>query len=637
MKLVLKDIAAKHNTKTEEMSLEEYFLKASKNPTMYDSPAKRLLRAIGPPEIVDTSKDQRLARVFSNRTIKLYKPFSNFFGAEDVIEKIVSYLEHSSQGLEEKRQILYLLGPVGGGKSSLAEKLKELMEQEPFYAIKGSPIFENPLGLLRVYPQLADNLPIPKSAIPATISPWLSKRIDELEGDLSKIKVIKMFPSQRKQVSITKTEPGDENNQDISTLVGKLDIRKLEHFAQDDPDAYRYNGGLCLGNRGMLEFVEMFKAPLKVLNPLLTATQEGNYKATEALAAIPFDGMIVSHSNESEWQAFKDNKQNEAFLDRIYIVKVPYNLRYEEEKSIYTKYMSSSSLSEAPTAPHTLDVLAKFAVMTRLEPVANVDLVCKLKSYNGDNVKERYPNAMALNELKDIASLAEGFSGLSTRTAFKLLSRAYNYDTEEKAANPVHLFSLISEYIRTEEMSEEKKEYWSAMLTKYLIPSYIEKLRKDIQVSYLDSYSDYGQHLFDRYLSYADAWTQENDFRDPDTGQIYDRKALDSFLEEIEKPAGIANPKDFRHEVVTANLRHMSRHKGKNISWQSNDRIREVLEKKLFTSIDDILPQISFEKGVDSDDAKKQKNFIERMKEKGYTERQVRLVVTYFQKYSTSR
>ena len=165
------------------------------------------------------------------------------------------------------------------------------------------------------------------------------KRLEEFGGDIRKFKVVKRHPSILKQVGIAKTEPGDENNQDISSLVGKVDIRKLETYAQDDPDAYSYSGGLCLANQGLLEFVEMFKAPIKVLHPLLTATQEGNYKGTEGFGAIPFDGIVLAHSNESEWKTFRNNKNNEAFLDRIYIVKVPYCLRVSEEVKIYEKLL----------------------------------------------------------------------------------------------------------------------------------------------------------------------------------------------------------------------------------------------------------------------------------------------------------
>lgn len=219
---------------------------------------------------------------------------------------------------------------------------------------------------------------------------------------------------------MAKTEPGDENNQDISSLVGKVDIRKLEHFSQDDPDAYSYSGALCKANQGLMEFVEMFKAPIKVLHPLLTATQEGNFNGTEGLSALPFDGMILAHSNESEWQTFRNNKNNEAFLDRVYIVKVPYCLRVSEEVKIYEKLLDSSELSNAPCAPSTLDMLAQFSILSRLKDPENSSVFSKMRVYDGETLKDTDPKAKSHQEYKDFAGVDEGMSGLSTRFAFKI-------------------------------------------------------------------------------------------------------------------------------------------------------------------------------------------------------------------------
>ncbi|MCC7100989.1 MAG: PrkA family serine protein kinase, partial [Rubrivivax sp.] len=318
----------------EEMSLEDYLAECKRNPLAYATAAERMLEAIGEPRTIDTRNDPRLSRLFANKVIKTYPAFAEFFGMEDAIEQVVSYFRHAAQGLEEKKQILYLLGPVGGGKSSIAERLKQLMEQVPFYALKGSPVNESPLGLFDAAEDgalLEQQYGIPRRYLNRILSPWAVKRLEEYGGDIRQFRVVKRHPSVLKQIGVSKTEPGDENNQDISSLVGKVDIRKLETYAQDDPDAYSYSGGLCLANQGLLEFVEMFKAPIKVLHPLLTATQEGNFKGTEGFGAIPFDGIVLAHSNESEWKAFRNNKNNEAFLDRIYIVKVPYSLRVSEE------------------------------------------------------------------------------------------------------------------------------------------------------------------------------------------------------------------------------------------------------------------------------------------------------------------
>ena len=266
--------------KHEAMSLRDFLLACRDNPMMYASAAERLIAAIGEPEFIDTSKHPRLSRIFANRTIKRYASFQNFFGMEDTIERIVGYFKHAAQGLEERRQIIYLLGPVGGGKSSLAERLKELMEVHPIYVLKAgdelSPVFESPLGLFQTNEMAAlldEKYGIEKRRLTQVMSPWAVKRLDEFNGDISKFEVVRVYPSKLRQIGICKTEPGDENNQDISALVGKVDIRKLEHFSQDDPDVYSYSGGLCRANQGLLEFVEMFKAPIKVLHPLLTAKQ----------------------------------------------------------------------------------------------------------------------------------------------------------------------------------------------------------------------------------------------------------------------------------------------------------------------------------------------------------------------------
>ena len=435
-------------TKEEEYSLDEYLQLCKSDPTVYASAAERMLTAIGKPELLDTRKDLRLSRIFSNRVVKVYPAFREFYGMEETIEQIVSYFKHAAQGLEEKKQILYLLGPVGGGKSSLAEKLKSLMEKMPIYALKDSPVNESPLGLFSPDEDgqiLEEDYGIPQRYLNTIMSPWAVKRLHEYNGDISKFRVVKLKPSILKQLGIAKTEPGDENNQDISSLVGKVDIRMLERFAQDDPDAYSYSGGLCKGNQGLLEFVEMFKAPIKVLHPLLTATQESNYKGTEGLAAIPFDGVVLAHSNESEWVSFKNNKNNEAFLDRIYIVKVPYCLRVADETKIYDKLMFNSSLSKAPCAPDTLKMMAQFAVLSRLKEPENSNIFSKMRVYDGENLKDTDPNAKSYQEYRDFAGVDEGMSGLSTRFAFKILSRVFNYDNSEVAANPVHLFYVLEQ------------------------------------------------------------------------------------------------------------------------------------------------------------------------------------------------
>ncbi|MEC9365157.1 MAG: PrkA family serine protein kinase [Sinimarinibacterium flocculans] len=617
----------------EEMSLYDYLELCKREPMAYATPAERMLAAIGEPETIDTRNDPRLSRIFSNRLIRRYPAFREFFGMEDVIAQIVAYFKHAAQGLEERKQILYLLGPVGGGKSSIAERLKVLMEAHPIYALKGSPINESPLGLFN--PQrdgaaLEKEYGIPRRYLTGIASPWAIKRLAEFDGDITQFKVVRVQPSVLRQVAITKTEPGDENNQDISSLVGKVDIRKLEKFAQDDPDAYSYSGGLCLANQGLLEFVEMFKAPIKMLHPLLTATQEGNFKGTEGFSAIPFNGIVLAHSNESEWQSFRNNKHNEAFLDRVYIVKVPYCLQVSEEVKIYEKLLRNSSLATAPCAPGTLDMMAQWSVLTRLVEPENSSIYSKMRVYDGETLKDTDPAAKSLQEYRDYAGVDEGMDGMSTRFAYKVLSATFNYDQTEVAANPVHLMYVLEQRILREHLSEDKQRRCLEFIKGWLAPRYAEFIGKEIQTAYLESYGEYGQNIFDRYVTFADYWIQDEDYRDPETGESFDRAALNAELEKIEKPAGIANPKDFRNEIVNFVLRARAQQGGKNPHWTSYEKLREVIEKKMFSSTEELLPVISFNAKASAEDQKKHESFVGRMVAKGYTEKQVRLLSEWY-------
>ncbi len=620
-------------TRQEEMSLQEYLQLCKDDPSTYANAAERLLQAIGEPEMIDTARDPRLSRIFSNKLIKRYPAFSEFYGMEDAIEQIVSYFRHSAQGLEEKKQILYLLGPVGGGKSSLAEKLKSLMEKIPFYAIKGSPVFESPLGLFSPEEDaeiLEQEYGIPRRYLRGVMSPWAVKRLGEYGGDISQFRVVRLTPSILNQIAIAKTEPGDENNQDISSLVGKVDIRQLEEFSQDDPDAYSFSGALCRANQGIMEFVEMFKAPIKVLHPLLTATQEGNYNSTEGMGSIPYDGIILAHSNESEWQTFKNNKTNEAFIDRVYIVKVPYCLRVREEVKIYQKLLENSSLREAPCAPDTLRMLGQFSTLSRIKEPENSNIYSKMRVYDGDNLKDTDPNAKSLQEYKDAAGVNEGMEGLSTRFAFKILSKVFNFDPTEVAANPVHLLYVLEQQIEQQQFPQETHDRYLGFIKEFLAPKYIDFLGKEIQTAYLESYSEYGQNIFDRYVTYADFWIQDQEYRDPETGDILDRQAINEELEKIEKPANIANPKDFRNEIVNFVLRARANNEGRNPDWHSYEKMRSVIEKKMFSNTEDLLPVISFNAKASSKDQHKHNEFVKRMMERGYTEKQVRLLCEWY-------
>lgn len=631
---LLKTIKSDFNSDSKEITMNQYLNLCKKDSKTYSSPSERILDAIGEPELIQTKNDERLSRIHSNKVIKRYPAFNDFYGMEDTVEQIVSFFKHAAQGLEEKKQVLYLLGPVGGGKSSLAERLKQLIEKTNIYVLVAdgemSPVLESPLGVFSGYEsELEDEYGIPKRYVPSCPSPWATKRLKEFDGDISKFSVKKIKLSIASQLGISKTEPGDENNQDISALVGKVDIRKLAEFPQDDADAYSYSGALCKSNQGLMEFVEMFKAPIKVLHPLLTATQEGNFNGTENLPAIPFQGIILAHSNESEWETFSNDKKNEAFLDRVYIVRVPYCLRVEEEVNIYKKLLNSSSLSEAPCAPKTLELLSQFCIMTRLKAPENSILYSKMRVYNGENLKEVDPKAKSLQEYKDDSGITEGMNGISTRFAFKVLSKVFNHDSDEVAANPVHLFYVLEKEILKLQLPSDLEDYYLDILKSTISKKYSEFIGDEIQKAYVDSYNEFGQNLFERYITYADHWCQDNDYRDPDTGQQFDRGNLNDELEKIEKSAGISNPKDFRNDIVQFYLRHKAR-KGESPRWDSYAKIKNVIEKRIFSNTEDLIPVISFSTKTSKEDEKKHSEFIDRMKNRGYTNKQIKLLTDWY-------
>lgn len=622
-------------TQQNEMSLEDYLTLCKTDKLAYATASERLLHAIGQVELLETAKDERLSRIFSNETIPTYPTFkSKIFGLENTLKDLTGFVKHAAQGLEERKQILYLLGPVGSSKSSIVHILKRLMETVPFYAIKAgdqvSPVFDNPLALFSQND--ADELGIPARYFGVIPSPWLVKRVEELGGDISKLKVVKLYPSEKHQIAISHIEPGDENNQDISSLVGKLNIRELDQYAQNDPDAYSYSGGLCLGNRGIAEFAEMFKSPIKSLNPLLEATQSGFYKGTESISAIPFEGIIVAHSNESEWTKFRNDKRNEALIDRIFIVRVPYCLRYAEETKIYEKMLRESSLSEAPCAPKTLETLAQFSVMSRLEPSEHSSLDVKMKIYNGENLKHKHPDAKNIPEYRKEAHAKqkdEGFDGISTRFAFKVLAQAFNNDPVEIAANPVSLLIILNNRVVQEHLNKDAEEKLLHII-KHLYTEYRKYLDKEIKSAFIESYDDYGQNIFNRYLLYADHWLQEEDYRDPSTNLSMSPEELHKYLEEIEAPAHIGNAKDFRNEVVKYSLRYKAQHNNENPKWTAYNKIREVIEAKMFSNLDEMLPIISSQEQASAAEKKQHKDFVSRMVKQGYTEKQVEFLVDWY-------
>ena len=617
------------NTEQEVIPLAEYVERCKKERELYTTAAERLVEAIGACRVVDTSKDTRLKRIFSNRKIRTYDAFNNFYGLEDPIDELVSVVKHAAQGLEESKQIILLLGPPGGGKSDIVRHLFNLFQSVPFYAIEGSPVYDNPLALFG--PEDSEQLGIAPRYLNTIPSPWLTKRTQEYQGDLTKFNVVKLYPSKLNHIATARVEAGDEQNQDISSLVGKLDIRKVRDFSPSDPDAYDYSGGLCKGNRGLVEHVEMLKSPIKTLHPYLTCTQDQMYTGTESLPALPFEGMIFAHTNESEWKEFRADNKYEAFFDRMCIIKVPYCLRINEEVQIYEKLLNLSTLTEAQCAPKTLELLASYSVASRLRATTSSasDIEKKVKVYNGEDLKSKAENVKAIHVYRDDAGVLEGFSGSSTRFAFKTLSKTFNKDLTEVSADPVQLFSVLENQIKQEQYSKDEQQFRLA-LVEWQKDEYFKFLEREIKRAYLEAYEDYGQNFFDKYVKYAEARLDDDTCFDPETETYLDEEALESFLREVEDPSGITNPKDFRNDIVKFCLKYQAKHGGKNPKWTSYKRIRDVIEKKIFSNTDDLLPIISFSTKATTKDSKKHQEFVDRMVENGYSVNQVKRVVEWY-------
>ena len=625
-----------------DMSLAEYLESCRDDPMMYATAAERLLAAIGEPEMVDTAKDPRLGRIFMNRTIKVYPAFADFYGMEETIERIVGFFRHAAQGLEERKQILYLLGPVGGGKSSLAERLKALMENAADLRAEGrrraQPGVRKPARPVRSRTAWAacwrSRYGIPRRRLTGLMSPWAVKRLDEFDGDISQVP--------RRQAAIPRScarsaSPRPSRATRTTRTSPRWSARSTSASsstsAQNDPDAYSYSGGLNRTTQGLLEFVEMFKAPIKMLHPLLTATQEGNYVGTENIGAIPFQGIILAHSNEAEWQSFKNNKNNEAFIDRICVDQgalLP--ARHRGAEDLREAARSAASWRTRPARPATLEMLARFSRADAAEGARELARsISKMRVYDGESLKDTDPQrASRCRNTATPPASTKAWTASRPASPSRCCPRPSTSTPQEVAADPVHLMYVLEQAIRREQFPEETEKRYLDFIKAELAPRYAEFIGNEIQKAYLESYSDYGQNLFDRYVAYADAWIEDQDFKDPDTGQLIDRELLEPGAVQDREAGRHRQSEGLPQRGGQVRLRARATNGGKNPSWTSYEKIREVIEKRMFSQVEDLLPVISFGTKKDSETEKKHAEFVERMVARGYTERQVRRLVEWY-------
>jgi len=418
--------------------------------------------------------------------------------------------------------------------------------------------------------------------------------------------------------------PVDPNNQDTSVLIGSEDISKLDRFSEGDPRILELSGAFNVGNRGMVEFIEVFKNETEYLHTMITATQEKMVPAPGRHGTIYVDSCIVAHSNEAEWQKFKADHTNEAILDRIVVVKVPYNLRLSEEVKIYKKFLGNSKF-EAKIAPHTLEIASMFAILSRLEPSAKCDLMTKLKIYNGEEVLEKgRPKKLTAYELRDDTK-REGLFGISTRFIMKALDSALaqNNDT----IHPINVREALIGMVKEADLADDVKKLYLEFLQDTLHKAYLEMLEKDITKAFVFSFKGQAETLFQNYLDHAEAYVTKTKVKDPSTKD--EMQPDEGFLKSIEEQIAIIGPAadGFRQEVI-AYLWAATR-RGEKIDYESYEPLKEAIEKKLMNSVRDISRIITKARTRDEEQRQKYDSMVENLMGQGYTEDSIDTILKY--------
>jgi serine protein kinase len=466
-----------HKSNAWRGNLLGYLEKVKEDPSIARLAHARIFGTImkaGVRDIQDTD-DPHIKKLYKDESIKVFNFFADeFFGIEKTISQIVRYFHAAALKGEESRQVIYLMGPVGAGKSSLFEKLhRGLEESEPIFAIEGCPMFEEPLHLIPRHLRKEFEKML-GAHIEGDLCPVCRYRLkEEFNGRYEEFPIGTVEFSKRARIGSAVVPPVDPNNQDTSVLIGSEDISKLDLYSEGDPRVLELNGALNVGNRGLVEFIEVFKNEVEYLHCMITATQEKVIPAPGRHGLVYVDTVIVAHSNEAEWQKFKADHTNEAILDRIVVVKVPYNLRLSEEVKIYQKIIRHSDF-RAHVAPHTLEISSMFAILSRLEPTNKCDLMTKLKLYNGEEVVEKgRTKKVDVLELREAAK-KEGMSGISTRFIMKALDNALSDNVVGNCINPINVREAIINMVRESDFPDDTRkqylEFLQDTLHKGLVP-----------------------------------------------------------------------------------------------------------------------------------------------------------------------
>ena len=519
LKLINKHLETKKKEKFSG-TLKDYLSLIEENKDITKLAHKRLYDAIAEKGVTKlSSSDERCNKLFSGEELKTYDYFQGtFFGMERSLAKIMRFLRSASLRGEESRQVLLLLGPVGAGKSALLEHIKRALEStDSMYHIEGCPIHEEPLHLiprsLREEFQEIYGIKIEGDLCPVC----RFKLKEEYNNDYMKMPISESSFSVRGRRGVGVVPPMDANSQDVTVLVGSEDISKLDLYSEDDPRVLSLNGAFNVGNRGIVEFVEVFKNEIEFLHTMITATQEKAVPSPGKGPMIYFDGVILAHCNEAEWNKFKSENTNEAILDRIVRVNVPYCLEVTEEKKIYQKLLGLSDF-DGHIAPHTLEIASMFAVLSRLHPSNKVDALTKMKIYDGKDVIEKGTvKKIDINDLRDEAR-DEGMTGISTRFIMKAIDAALS-DSEKNMVTPVSIRESLIKQVKDQIVVEDDRNRYLDFLGKTLHEEYLNILEKEITKAFVSAYDEQAEALFNNYLDHAEAYVNMSTVKDRVTNE----------------------------------------------------------------------------------------------------------------------
>lgn len=611
----------KNGKKKFEGTFLDYLGIVKENPAITQLTHARLYNVITSPGIREFSPDEnpRMKKIYRNEKVKIYKFFENeFFGMEKIIAKIVRYFHSAAMKGEESRQVLFLVGPVGAGKSSIMEWLKRGLElSEHIYVLKGCPMHEEPLHLLprHLRSKFEEILNV---QIEGDLCPICKNKLEQEYGnEYEKFPVIDVGLSKRARIGIGMVPPVDPNNQDTSVLIGSEDISKLDLYPENDPRVLSLNGAFNAGNRGVVEFIEVFKNEIEFLHTMITATQEKSIPAPGKHSMIYFDGVILAHSNEAEWNKFKADHTNEAILDRIVKIEVPYVLQLTEEMKIYEKIIKNSNF-RAHIAPHTLEMVAMFAILTRLKPTNKCDFMTKLKIYNGEEIIEKgQTKKIDIDELQAEAK-DEGMTGISTRFGMKALGNALS-DSEHNCINPISVREAMINKIKETVLSDDSLKQYLGFLQDTMNKEYLQIIEKEIAKAFIYAYKEQAETLFQNYLDNAEAYVTKKKIVDPNTKE--ELEPDENFMKSIEEQIGIVNTAatGFRSDVVSFLFALVRR--GQKVDYKSYDPLKDAVEKKLMASVRELSRIITKAKTRDKEQGEKYETMVKTMIEEcGYCE-----------------